>query len=136
MKSILVLCTGNSCRSIMAEALINTLAEEKYIAKSAGSEPVGFVHPKSIEVLKQHGIDTKDLHSKLWDEFQGMHFDVVISVCDQNDSKLCPLFFGKHKKLNWNTPDPDKKEGTGDEIKAAFKDTFNFLKSKIEEELL
>ncbi|MFS1523911.1 arsenate reductase ArsC [Microbulbifer sp. 2304DJ12-6] len=136
MKSVLVLCTGNSCRSIIAEALINTLAEEKYIAKSAGSTPVGTVHPKSIEILKQHGINTKNLRSKSWDEFKGMHFDVVISVCDQNDSKPCPIFFGKHKKLNWNTPDPDKTEGTREEIHIAFTKTFIFLKGKIEGELL
>ena len=104
MKSVLVLCTGNSCRSIMAEAIINTLGREQYLAQSAGSKPAGVVHPKSIETLKQHGIDVGELRSKSWDEFEGESFDVVITVCDQAASESCPVFFGKHEKLHWIQP--------------------------------
>ncbi|MEW5250426.1 arsenate reductase ArsC [Microbulbifer sp. 2201CG32-9] len=136
MKNVLVLCTGNSCRSIIAEALFNVLAAGKYFARSAGSEPVENVHPKSIEILRRHGISTELLHSKSWDELRGVQFDVVISVCEQIDNKPCPIFFGKHEKLNWNTPDPDKVEGTTNEIDIAFENTFTSLKEKIERELL
>ncbi|MEX2962363.1 arsenate reductase ArsC [Microbulbifer sp. TYP-18] len=136
MKNVLVLCTGNSCRSIIAEALINALAAGKYFARSAGSEPVGYVHPKSIEILRRHGISAELLHSKSWNELRGVHFDIVISVCEQNENNPCPIFFGNHKKLNWNTPDPDKVEGTINEIDIAFENTFTSLKKKIERELL
>lgn len=136
MKSVLVVCTGNSCRSIMAEALINALGEGRYSARSAGSKPAGFVHPKSIQTLKRHGIDVDEPRSKSWDEFEGEHLDLVITVCDQAASESCPVFFGKHEKLHWSTPDPAKAQGSEDEINAAFDEAFNLLKSRIEKELL
>lgn len=136
MKSVLVLCAGNSCRSIMAEAIINTLGRGQYLARSAGSKPAGVVHPKSIETLKQHGIDVGEPRSKSWDEFEGESFDVVITVCDQAASESCPVFFGKHEKLHWSTPDPAKVQGSDDEINAAFYEAFNMLRNRIETELL
>lgn len=135
MKQVLVLCTGNSCRSIMAEALINALGQGRYLARSAGSQPAGFVHPKSIETLKRHGIETGSPRSKSWDELAGQKFDLVITVCDQAASESCPVFLGKHEKLHWSTPDPAKARGTEDEINAAFDEAFNLLKSRIEKEL-
>ena len=136
MKKILVLCTGNSCRSIMAEALINVLGQGRYLARSAGSKPVGFVHPKSIETLKRHGIEIDTPWSKSWDEFAEEHFDLVITVCDQASSESCPAFCAKHEKLHWGTPDPAKAQGSDDEINAAFDDAFTLLKDRIENELL
>ena len=94
IKKILVLCTGNSCRSIMAEALINHLAPEKYRALSAGSKPTGYVHPKSLQVLKDHGISTDGLQSQSWDEFKDQSFDLIITVCDSAHAETCPVFFG------------------------------------------
>lgn len=79
---VLVLCTGNSCRSVMAEALFNHFGAGDIEAVSAGSSPAGYVHPKSIETLKRHGIDPGSPRSKSWDEFAGQAFDLVVTVCD------------------------------------------------------
>lgn len=136
MKRVLVLCTGNSCRSIMAETLINDLGTGRYEAVSAGSNPAGYVHPKSIETLKCHGLDAGQPRSKSWDEFIGQHFDLVITVCDAAAAESCPAFLGKHEKLHWSTPDPAKAIGTEDEINVAFDEAFFMLKHRIETELL
>ena len=132
-KRILVLCTGNSCRSVMAEALINQLGEGRYKAWSAGSFPKGYVHPKTIETLKRHGIDPGTPHSKSWDVFANEPFNLVITVCDQAAGETCPLFPGKPKKLHWSTPDPAKVTGTEAEINAAFDEAFSMLKDRIED---
>lgn len=136
MQSVLVVCTGNSCRSVMAEALINALGEGRYVARSAGSKPAGYVHPKSIATLMRHGIAAGEPRSKSWDEFEGEHFDLVITVCDQAANESCPAFIGEHKKLHWSTPDPAKVQGSEREIDAAFDEAFNLLKTRIEKELL
>lgn len=132
-KRVLVLCTGNSCRSVIAEALINQLGKGKYEAVSAGSFPAGYVHPKSIETLKRHGIDPGNPRSKSWDEFSTQPFDLVITVCDQAAGESCPLFPGKPKKLHWSTPDPAKATGSEAEINVAFDEAFNMLKKQIED---
>lgn len=136
MKNVLVLCTGNSCRSVMAEALINNLGAGQYKAVSAGSKPAGYVHPKSIETLKRHGIDAGEPRSKSWDEFDGQKFDLVITVCDAAANEACPVFFGEHKKLHWSTPDPAAVTGNEDDINAAFDEAFQILKARIQSELL
>jgi len=136
MKRVLVLCTGNSCRSIMAEGLINKLGAGGYEAVSAGSNPAGYVHPKSIETLERHGISLSNPRSKSWDEFTVQHFDLVITVCDAAAAESCPLFLGKHEKLHWSTPDPAKATGTEEEIDKAFDEAFGMLKQRIETELL
>lgn len=130
---VLVLCTGNSCRSVMAEALINQLGKGKYEAVSAGSHPAGYVHPKSIETLKRHGIDPGQPRSKSWDEFEGQTFDLVITVCDQAAAESCPVFLGKTQKLHWSTPDPAKATGSDADIEAAFDTAFSMLKDRIED---
>ncbi|MEX0802782.1 MAG: arsenate reductase ArsC [Candidatus Binatia bacterium] len=132
-EKVLVLCTGNSCRSVMAEALINQLGQGRYKAWSAGSSPAGYVHPKTIETLKQHGIDPGAPRSKSWDVFANEAFDLVITVCDQAAGESCPLFPGKPKKLHWSIPDPAKATGTEAEINAAFDEAFSMLKDRIED---
>lgn len=132
-RRVLVLCTGNSCRSVMAEALFNHLGKGEIEAVSAGSFPAGYVHPKSIETLKRHGIDPGDPRSKSWDEFTGQSFDLVVTVCDAAAAESCPVFLGPVQKLHWSTPDPAKATGTDDEIKAAFDSAFHQLRSRIEE---
>jgi len=129
---ILVLCTGNSCRSVMAEALINQLGRGRYKACSAGSAPAGYVHPKAIETLKRHGIAPGTPHSKSWDVFAGEPFDLVITVCDQAAGESCPVFAGQPKKLHWSIPDPAKAQGTSAEVDAAFDKSFLLLKEGIE----
>lgn len=136
MKNVLVLCTGNSCRSVMAEALINQLGQGKYRAFSAGSQPTGYVHPKSLETLKRHGVDPGEPKSKSWDNFIDQPLDLVITVCDSAANESCPLFPGNPEKLHWSTPDPAKAEGTEQEVEAAFDQAFNMLKNRIENELL
>ncbi len=136
MKKVLVLCTGNSCRSVMAEALINQLGQGKYQAFSAGSQPAGYVHPKSIKTLERHGIDAGRPYSKSWDEFIDQQLNLVVTVCDSAANESCPLFPGNPKKLHWSTPDPAKAEGTEAQIEAAFDEAFNMLKNRIESELL
>ena len=130
---VLVVCTGNSCRSIMAEALINNLGRGRYRAWSAGSVPTGFVHLKSIETLQRYGIDPGQKRSKSWNEFAEESFDLVITVCDQAAGESCPLFPGTPKKLHWSTPDPAKAVGSDSEIDAAFDKAFFMLKSRVEE---
>lgn len=136
MKQVLVLCTANSCRSIMAEALINVLCTGRYEAVSAGSSPAGYVHPKSIETLERHRIGVSNPASKSWDEFVGQHFDLVITVCDAAAAESCPVFLGKYEKLHWSTTDPAKVTGTEEEINVAFDEAFKLLKQRIENELL
>jgi arsenate reductase len=120
----------------MAEALINSLGAGRYEAVSAGSNPAGYVHPKSIETLKRHAIGVSNPRSKSWDEFANEHFDLVITVCDAAASETCPAFLGKHEKLHWSTPDPAKAAGEEEEINAAFDEAFHLLKQRIETELL
>ena len=132
---VLVLCTGNSCRSVMAEALFNHLGQGRIEAVSAGSHPAGYVHPKSIETLKRHGITAGEPRSKSWDEFAGQAFDLVVTVCDAATTESCPVFLGPVKKLHWSTPDPAKATGTDKEIEAAFDQAFFMLKGKIEDYL-
>ena len=130
---VLVLCTGNSCRSIMAEALINDLGRGRYRAWSAGSVPASYVHPKSIETLKRHSIVPGQSRSKSWNEFTEQSFDLVITVCDQAAGESCPLFPGTRKKLHWRTPYPAKVTRSEAEIDAAFDKTFFMLKNRVEE---
>lgn len=130
---VLVLCTGNSCRSVMAEALFNHLGKGRYEAVSAGSFPAGYVHPQSIETLKRHGVDPGQPRSKSWDEFAGQHFDLVVTVCDAAAAESCPVFLGSTKRLHWTTPDPAKSTGTDAEIDTAFDQAFFMLRARIED---
>lgn len=117
----------------MAEALINEFGRGRYRAWSAGSSPMGSVHPKTIATLKRHGIDPGQPRSKSWDEFADHPFDLVITVCDQAAGESCPLFPGKPKKVHWSTPDPAKATGTDAEIEAAFDNAFVLLKKRVED---
>lgn len=135
MKKVLVLCTGNSCRSVMAEALINQLCHGRYEAVSAGSHPAGYVHPLSLATLKRHGIDPGSPRSKSWDDFADTPFDLIITVCDSAAAESCPLFPGPAVKWHWSTPDPAAASGSAQEIDAAFDAAFLMLKQRIEQEL-
>jgi arsenate reductase len=117
----------------MAEALINHLGRGRYRARSAGSVSAGYVHPKSLETLKRHGINPGQPRSKSWNEFAERSFDLVITVCDQAAGESCPLFPGKPKKLHWSTPDPAKATGSEAEIDAAFDKAFLMLKNRVED---
>lgn len=135
-REVLVLCTGNSCRSVMAEALINQVGQEHYHAESAGSTPAGYVHPEAIATLQRHGIDPGTPRSKSWDEFRDRPFDLVITVCDRAANEHCPLFPGSYRKLHWSIPDPAEARGEAAAISAAFDAAFALLQQRIIEELL
>ena len=131
-KNILFLCTGNSCRSIMAEALMNHLGEGRYRAYSAGSRPTGTVHPRALETLARHQIPVDTPQSRSWDEFTDIAFDDVVTVCDAAAAESCPIFPGKARKHHWSTPDPAHATGSDSEIEAAFDQAFGMLKARIE----
>ena len=107
--TVLFLCTGNSARSVLAEATLNHLARGRFIASSAGSFPTGVVNPAALAQLQRSGISTADLRSKSWDEFTGdgaPAFDIVVTVCDRAAGETCPVFFGGYVRTHWGQPDP------------------------------
>jgi len=130
-RRVLVLCTGNSCRSIMAEALLNQLGAGHIEAVSAGSHPAGYVHLKSLETLQRHGVACNQPRSKSWDEFAGQTFDLVITVCDAAAAESCPVFLGAAQKLHWSTPDPAKATGSEQDVMAAFDQAFGLLQARV-----
>jgi arsenate reductase len=104
MKKVLFLCTGNSCRSQMAEAIINARLSDTWQAVSAGTKPAGYIHPKALEALSEIGIQHEG-RSKLADEFKGVDFDLVATVCD-SAAEECPVWLGKGKRVHHSFPDP------------------------------
>jgi len=130
MKNILFLCTGNSCRSIIAEALFKSMAPAGATAQSAGSKPAGFVHPGALAVLKEAGIATAGLSSKSWDNPPEKP-DAVITLCADAAGEACPLYFGKVVRSHWGMPDPAKVQGDEATVHAAFSETFALLRGRI-----
>ena len=126
MKKILVLCTGNSCRSQIAEGFLNHFGNGKAEVHSAGIEAHG-VNPKAIQVMKEIGIDISHHTSKTIEKYLAQNFDFVITVCD-NAKENCPYFPGNAKKLHRNFPDPAKAKGTEDEILNEFRKTRDLIK--------
>ena len=130
MKKVLFLCTGNSCRSQMAEAIVNTRLGDSWQAVSAGTKPAGYVHPKALEALSEIGIQHAG-SSKRVDEFQNVDFDLVVTVCD-SAAEECPVWIGKGKRAHHSFPDPAKAEGTNDEIM----NVFRIVRDDIEKEMI
>ena len=116
---VLFLCTGNSCRSQMAEAIVNAHLGERWEAFSAGSHPAGYVHPLAVKALSEIGIDHQG-RSKSIDEFRHLPFDVVVTLCDQADAE-CPVWLGKGRRLHTPFPDPAKVTGSEAKKMAAFR---------------
>jgi len=135
MLKVLFICTHNRCRSILSEAITNHLAKGKITAYSAGSQPVGEVHPLSIKYLLSQGISTAGLKSQSWDEFEQINPDVVITVCDSAANEPCPVWFGNCVKVHWGLPDPSKLEGTEDEVKKAFYAVMDTIEGRIQKVL-
>jgi arsenate reductase len=135
--NILFLCTGNSARSIIAEALTNSLAvaRGRFRGYSAGSHPKGSPNPFALELLGQAYLPTENLRSKSWDEFSrpgAPVMDFVVTVCDQAAGEQCPFWPGQPMTAHWGMPDPAAAEGTDDEIRKAFSDTAMMLRRRIE----
>lgn len=132
--NVLVLCTGNSARSILGEVLFNSLGKGKFKAYSAGSKPAGKVNPGALEWLKANGHITEGLRSKSWDEFAAPgapKFDFVFTVCDNAAGEVCPVWYGAPVTAHWGIPDPAHIEGD-DARRAAFKKAAEQLARRIQ----
>jgi protein-tyrosine-phosphatase len=131
---VLFLCTGNSARSIIAEAILNKIGADKFRGFSAGSQPKGRVHPETIRLLQSLGYDTSPFRSKSWDEFTAAsapQFDFVFTVCDNAAAEACPVWPGQPMTAHWGVPDPAEAKGSPAEIGLAFKDTYRMLNQRI-----
>ena len=132
--NVLFLCTGNSARSIIAEALLNNFGKGNFRAYSAGSHPVGKVNPYALELLDKYRFPTGELHSKRWDEFarpDSPHLDFVITVCDKAAGEVCPIWPGQPMTAHWGIQDPAAVEGDEDVKRRAFHDAMNQLQRRI-----
>jgi arsenate reductase (thioredoxin) len=132
--NVLFLCTGNSARSIMAEAILNKAGAGKFRAYSAGSRPKGHVHPETLKLLQGLGCDTSGCRSKSWSEFANPGapvLDFVFTVCDNAAGEACPLWPGQPMTAHWGIPDPAEAKGTAAEVALAFKDAYRMLHRRI-----
>jgi protein-tyrosine-phosphatase len=133
--NVLFLCTGNSARSIIAEAILNKVGLGKFHAYSAGSAPKGRVHPETIQLLQSLGYDTSGFRSKSWSEFAkpgAPALDFVFTVCDNAAGEACPVWPGQPMTAHWGIPDPVEATGSAAEIALAFKDAYRMLLRRIE----
>ena len=134
--AVLFLCTGNSARSILAEAVLNdpAVGQGRFTAYSAGSHPRGAVNPFAIALLAEVGLPIAGLRSKSWHEFEGPnapHLDVVLTVCDDAAGEVCPIWPGHPATAHWGMPDPAAVEGGDDRKRQAFRETYNVLRRRL-----
>lgn len=129
--NILFLCTGNSCRSILAEACFNHLAPAGWLAMSAGSQPTGQVHPRSLALLAREGISTEGYFSKSWDGLPVVP-DIILTVCSNAAGETCPAYLGSVIRSHWGVDDPAHATGSDAEIEAAFMRAYQTLRRRIE----
>lgn len=130
MKRILFLCTGNSCRSQMAQALMNRMGEGCFEAFSAGAKPAGYVHPLALRTLKDADLSTEGLRSKSWEEFQGQPFDFVITVCNRA-RETCPIWPGQPVSAHWGFEDPAEATGSEEQKRHVFRKVFTEIQKRI-----
>ena len=133
--NVLFLCTGNSARSVLAEAILNKIGAGKFKAYSAGSHPKGQVHPQTLQLLRSAGYDVSGFRSKSWSEFArpgAPALDFVFTVCDDAAGESCPLWPGQPMTAHWGIPDPAAATGTPTEIALAFNDAYRMLHRRID----
>lgn len=129
--NVLFLCTGNSCRSLMGEAIFNHLAPKGWHAISAGSKPIGRLNSGAVALLHEKGISTEGYYSKSWNDLP-VTPDIVLSVCANAANETCPVYLGSALRSHWGVEDPAHVEGTEQEIKAAFETAYRILLHRIE----
>jgi len=132
--NVLFLCTGNSARSILGEAIINQIGGDRFKGFSAGSMPKGTIHPQALALLQSKGLDVSGFRSKPWDEFAAPGappLDFVITVCDNAAGEVCPVWPGQPITAHWGMPDPAAVEGEPAAIALAFADTYRMLMNRI-----
>lgn len=133
---VLFLCTANSARSILFAATLNHLGRGRFEARSAGSQPAGFVNTHALAELERRGIPTEGVRSKSWDEYSGPNapaFDLVVTVCDSAANESCPVFFGSFIKVHWGLPDPASVMGDAVTVETAFRHTQNVVQARVQE---
>jgi protein-tyrosine-phosphatase len=133
-RKVLFICTGNSARSILAEAILNRAGQGRFQAFSAGSQPKGEVHPYALDLLRKLHYDVSDLHSKSWQEFARPHapkLDFAFTLCDSAAAESCPVWPGQPMTAHWGMPDPAAATGTEAERRFAFADTVRMLTNRI-----
>lgn len=133
--NVLFLCTGNSARSILAEAYLNAAGKGRFTAYSAGSRPAGRVNPFALELLRKNGLPSAGLRSKSWDEFAGANaprFDFIFTVCDNAAAEPCPLWPGRPITAHWGVDDPAAVTGSDEEKRRAFMRAFTELGARID----
>jgi|SRR5665213_3732731 len=132
--NVLFLCTGNSARSIFAEALLTRWGQRNFRAFSAGSHPRGAVHPLALELLTKYGLPTEGLRSKSWSEFEradAPRLDFVFTVCDKAAAEICPAWPGQPMSAHWGVEDPASVEGTAEVKRQAFRQAYHVLEARI-----
>ncbi|KAF3981113.1 MAG: arsenate reductase ArsC [Methylococcales symbiont of Hymedesmia sp. n. MRB-2018] len=132
MLNVFVICTGNSCRSVMAEALFDYLGQGRIQAFSAGSHPIGKINTGALATLKRHHFPTGDYQSQSWEYYEDQVMDIVITVCDNAAGESCPVYLSNAAKAHWGVSDPGHTQGTEAEIISAFEQTFAILKQRVE----
>ena len=130
--NVLFLCTGNSCRSLMGEAIFNHLAPEGWHAMSAGSKPLGRLNTGALAQLEREGISTEGYFSKSWNDLP-VTPDIVLSVCGNAANEVCPAYLGPVMRSHWGVEDPAHAEGSEEDIKAAFMTAYKILRHRIEQ---
>ena len=134
VKNVLFLCTGNSARSVLAEALMERLGGGKFKSFSAGSQPKGQVHPQSLALLKDKGYDVTGFRSKSWDEFAGgdaPQMDIIFTVCDSAAGETCPIWPGHPTQVHWGFEDPAAATGTDEEVRAVFEKVYGQIEERL-----
>lgn len=131
MLNVLVICTGNSCRSIISEALFNELGKGRIRAYSAGSRPLGRLNAGAVALLQRHGLSTEGLSSKSWEIFEDQSIDVAITVCDSAAGETCPAYMRQVARAHWGLADPGHAQGTDEEVEAAFEATYRAVEHRI-----